>query len=62
MAFDETSNLAFRTVSGNRRRSGEELLLIHEHGANRSYHIWIAFIADNREDISNSIYLGLMAY
>lgn len=57
MAYDENSNLAFRTVSGNRRRSGEQLLKIQEHGIGKRYHTWMAFIADNRESISNSVYL-----
>jgi len=62
MAFDENINLAVRTVSGNRRRSGEHLLKIPQYGMGLRFHTWIAFVADNRESISNSVYLGTIEY
>lgn len=60
MAFDPDKNIAFNKVSGNRRNEGEELLLIPERNRLHDYHTWIAFIADDRESISDSIYLGLV--
>ncbi|KQN38229.1 hypothetical protein ASE92_01985 [Pedobacter sp. Leaf41] len=62
MAYDEEKGFAVYTVSGNRRKSGEELLIIPLHRKGKSYHTWIAFIADDRQSISDSSYLGLVEY
>jgi hypothetical protein len=58
LAFHAEGGFAYRRLSGNRRSAGQELLEIPRERISMGYHTWMAFIADDRQSISDSIYLG----
>lgn len=48
--------------TGARRSKGKETIEIPHFGSDKKFHVWIAFIADDREQVSKSTYLGEIAY
>jgi len=62
LAFDAEGGRAYNSVSGNRRSIGQEVLVIPESKKAKRFHTWIAFISDDRQSISNSVYLGEVAF
>jgi len=68
VAYLPTNNNAFYTVSSARRSAGEDILEIHpvkkangNDEIDQSVEAYIAFISDDREQVSNSIYAGRIA-
>lgn len=53
---------AYSLLSGARRYEGEEVLKISEQSRGHCLHTYMAFISDDREFISNSVYLGEICY
>ncbi|WP_316834831.1 DUF6266 family protein [Pedobacter nutrimenti] len=65
VAYLPTNNNAFYTVSSARRSAGEDILEIQpvkksnsNDEIDQSVEAYIAFISDDREQVSNSIYAG----
>ena len=57
LIYNPEERLVFGKVHGALRETGEQSFSLH--GANRGeYHVWVAFIAENRESQSDSRYLG----
>ncbi|KLT66954.1 DUF6266 family protein [Pedobacter sp. BMA] len=48
--------------SGTKRKAGSEQLEIATALKGKKFHIWVAFIADNRESVSTSKYMGEILY
>lgn len=61
-AYDEHHHVASFLLSGARRKDGHELLSGDQLVKNQQYHLWMAFIADDRLRISNSIYMGCFVF
>ncbi|RDC54233.1 hypothetical protein DU508_22350 [Pedobacter chinensis] len=62
LAFNEESNMTYYMLSGAKRKTETEMLEINEHEKGKTFHTWISFIADDRENISNSVYAGSIIY
>jgi hypothetical protein len=62
LAYNPEKNLAYYMLSGARRSSGAESLQIWKDETPYLYHIWIAFISDDRQNISRSTYLGEISF
>lgn len=48
--------------TGARRSKGKETIELPQFGSGKKFHVWIAFIADDREQVSKSTYLGEIVY
>lgn len=48
--------------TGARRQKCKETIEIANFGSGQQFHVWIAFIADDREQVSMSTYLGEIVY
>lgn len=57
----EIKNL-FGTISGERRSAGRQAIRISRNSLPWEYHVWVSFISDDRQLISNSIYAGTVTY
>lgn len=62
LAYNKESKKAYYFLSGARRKKGTDLLEIPDFYKGNAFHTWISFIADDRESISNSVYVGLIIY
>ena len=60
--YSEEVHRASFILSGSRRSEGYELLELTELETGHLYHVWIAFISDDRMRISTSNYLGTVQY
>lgn len=58
LAYSPEDDSASMMLSGARRKTGSEMLLLNEINKGASIHIWIAFITDDRQQVSMSRYLG----
>ncbi|RZK36337.1 MAG: hypothetical protein EOO90_27510 [Pedobacter sp.] len=56
--YSEELHRASFILSGSRRSQGYEIMELYKTGAGHLYHVWMAFIADDRLRISSSTYLG----
>lgn len=62
VAYDVQGKQATFTTSGARRDVGKESLLLHKSDKGKEFHLWISFIADHRDCIATSTYLGSLVY
>lgn len=62
VAYDVLGKQATFITSGARREVGKESLLLGESYKGKEVHLWISFIADNRDCIAISTYLGNFIY
>lgn len=62
LAYNVEGPAPYGFTSGARRSKGKETLELSNFGLGRKLHVWIAFIADDRESISMSSYLGEIVY
>lgn len=62
LAYDVAAHQMVYILSGARRSACREIMRVSSelHPRNLQWHTWIAFIADDRNSISNSKYLGLV--
>ncbi len=61
LAYPAGARFSVEMLSGARRSAGREILKIaRQIPRKKKWHIWIAFISDNREHVSNSEYLGVV--
>jgi hypothetical protein len=60
LVFDTEKNNAYYLTSGARRNTKMDTLIIPPSAKTQTLHTWIAFIADNRERVSMSSYLGMV--
>ena len=58
LAYNIGEGTTFFETSGARRSTGQYLLKIHNSYQSNRYHVWVAFISDNRLQISSSKYMG----
>jgi hypothetical protein len=58
MAYFPESNDATYVCSGARRADGKDLLELHVSDLNKHMEVYLAFVTDDRTDVSKSIYLG----
>jgi len=62
VAYDVKGKHATFITSGARRSTGKETLLMQNFQKGKEMHLWISFIADNRDHTATSSYLGAMVY
>jgi hypothetical protein len=60
MIYDSKTNSSFGTMSGARRSSEREVIVIERFKNATDHHIWISFISDDRQRIANSSYVGMV--
>jgi len=53
---------AYFVISGAKRKTGQETLEIENEAKGKELHTWIAFISDDRQQISMSTYTGLVTF
>ncbi|MDB5019013.1 MAG: hypothetical protein JWQ28_140 [Pedobacter sp.] len=58
MAFFPDENLAIYEVAGAKRKAGFDILPLHASLVGKRMELYIAFIAQDRQRVSNSLYLG----
>ena len=58
LAYDVQNERAFGTRIGPARSEKEGGIVIPESERGNTYHIWLAFVSDQRDKISNSSYMG----
>jgi len=58
LAYNLTGKCAFFSTAGAKREEAKETLSISESLKGKSFHLWIAFINENRDRIATSAYLG----
>jgi len=51
-------NRVFGRPSGARRKAGSDVIELPDHRKGKPFHVWMAFISDDRRDVSTSQYLG----
>jgi len=62
MIYDSKTNSSFGTMSGARRSSEREVIVIERFKNATDHHIWISFISDDRQRIANSCYVGMVRF
>lgn len=62
LAYSAESETGYFMLSGARRNVGQESLMLFKAKNPLTYHIWMAFITDDRQDISMSRYLGEIVF
>ncbi len=62
LAYDVKNGIVKATLSGARRKSGKEFLEISKAQKIQNFQVYIAFISDDREQISMSEYLGEVVF
>ena len=62
VAYDVKGKHATFITSGARRSTGKETLLMQNFEKGKEMHLWISFIADDRDHTATSSYLGAMVY
>jgi len=62
VAYDVKGKHATFITSGARRSTGKETLLMQNFQKGKEMHLWISFIADDRDHMATSSYLGAMVY
>lgn len=62
VAYDVKGKHATFITSGARRKTGKETLLLENYQKGKEMHLWISFIADDREHVAMSSYLGSLVY
>lgn len=58
LAYDIAEGFPYFMFSGARRKAVQETLAISKRSKGKELHLWIAFISDNRQQISMSTYVG----
>lgn len=59
LAYDIEGGYAYTRLTGQLRMNGSDILNV-QRGLNRTLHVYIAFISADRQNRSNSLYLGPM--
>ena len=62
MVYDVEKGITYSEIGGAKRRACAETLILAKSSPNRTYHIWMSFISNDRLDISMSIYCGVISY
>ena len=62
LLYDTAANIAYGTMSGARRSEEKHLFNIGDNKFPADHHIWISFISDDRQSISNSSYNGMINF
>ncbi len=62
LAYDVETPIEFGMLSGARRNAGTETITIHSQMKGNTFHLYMAFISDDRMRISTSMYLGEIVY
>ncbi|MES2418590.1 MAG: DUF6266 family protein [Bacteroidota bacterium] len=62
LAYNLNDGYARYMLSGARRKAEQETIEIWKGSKEKEFHTWIAFIADDRQDISMSTYLGKVTF
>ncbi len=62
LAYNSDENEAIQMLSGAKRSAGKEKLIVDHRHKNKLLHTYIAFISDDRQRVSTSMYVGEIAY
>lgn len=62
LAYTDKDHTPYYVLSSNRRSQLQDSLNIPSYEKGKLFHIWVSFISDNREGITDSLYMGLHTF